>query len=79
MPAEMAGKSSETMTADAEVVLAMAAYLGLATKVMCPAAASSMPATPVISVLPSALSSVAFRAEAMSESFMMLIGVAISA
>ena len=69
MPPGIAGKSSETITAEAEVVLAAAAYLGLATKVICPAAASSMPATPVISVSGSAFSSEAPSAEAISESF----------
>ena len=55
----MAGKSSATMMAEALVLLAAPAYLGLATKVMCPGPASSIPATPVISVsgepLPSGL------------------------
>ena len=35
MPVVTAGKSSETITAEAAVVLAAAAYLGLATKVIC--------------------------------------------
>src|SRR5580704_14535529 len=45
-----AGKSSATITADAFVVRAAAAYFGLATKVSWPAPASSIPATPVISI-----------------------------
>src|SRR5208337_4233238 len=67
---EMAGKFSATMTADAFVVFAAALYLGLDTKVSCPGPACSMPATPVISVSGEAFSRRAFRAVAMSASFM---------
>src|ERR1700733_11057524 len=42
--------SSETMTAEALVLCAAAAYFGFATKVSWPGPASSIPATPVISV-----------------------------
>src|SRR5208283_5352224 len=57
------------MTAVAEVDLAAAAYFGLATKVIVPAEASSIPATPVISASGSPFSSVAPSTEAMSASF----------
>jgi len=50
MPASMAGKFSETITAEAFVIFAAALYLGLETNVNWPCAAFSMPATPVISV-----------------------------
>src|ERR1035441_1628820 len=73
MPVAMAGKSSATITAAAAVVLAAAAYLGLATKVICPAPASSIPATPVISASGSAFSSVAPIADAISASF--IVGI----
>src|SRR5580698_905100 len=66
----MAGKSSATITAAALVVRAAAAYLGLATKVICPGPASSMPATPVISVSGEPFSSRAPRVEAIFASFM---------
>src|SRR5208337_1639637 len=69
MPVEMAGKSSETITAEAEVVLAAAAYFGLAMNVIWPAEASSIPATPVISTSGSPFSRVAPRANAISASF----------
>ena len=69
MPVEMAGKFSATITAEAFVVFAALLYLGLETKVSWPGAACSMPATPVISVAGSALSRLAFRAWAMSDSF----------
>src|SRR5580700_2213673 len=72
MPVEMAGKFSATITADAFVVFAAALYLGLDTKVSWPRAACSMPATPVISVSGDALSRRAFRAAAISESFMVV-------
>src|SRR5664279_2922788 len=65
----MAGKSSATITAEAAVVLAAAAYLGLATKVICPWPASSIPATPVISASGFPFSSVAPSADAISASF----------
>src|SRR5208337_731909 len=69
MPVEMAGKSSETITAEAAVVLAAAAYFGFATNVMCPADASSIPATPVITVSGSPFSNVAPSSDAISASF----------
>src|SRR5208283_1876597 len=69
MPVEMAGKSSATITAEAAVVLAAAAYLGLAMKVIWPAEASSIPAIPVISASGSPFSRVAPRADAISASF----------
>src|SRR6266478_7805661 len=70
IPVEMAGKFSATMTAEALVVFAAALYLGFDTKVNWPGPACSMPATPVISVLGEAFSRLAFRALAMSDSFM---------
>src|ERR1700694_5263121 len=70
IPVGMAGKFSATITAAAFVVFAAALYLGLETKVSWPGAACSMPATPVISVSGEALSRRAFRALAMSDSFM---------
>src|ERR1035438_784389 len=73
MPAEIAGKSSATITAAAAVVLAAAAYLGLATKVICPGPASSIPATPVISASGSAFSSVGPSADAISARF--IVGI----
>src|SRR5216683_6144044 len=75
IPALMAGKFSATITADAFVVLAAALYLGLDTKVSWPWPACSMPATPVISVSGEALSRLAFRAVAMSDSFMAVSGI----
>ena len=69
MPVEMAGKFSATITAEAWVVFAAWLYLGLETKVSWPGAACSMPATPVIWVSGSAFSRRAFRALAMSDSF----------
>jgi hypothetical protein len=74
MPMGIAGKFSETMTAEAFVVFAAALYLGLETKVSWPGAACSMPATPVISVSGEAFSMRAFRALAMSDSFMAVSG-----
>src|SRR5215469_12802384 len=74
MPVAMAGKESATITAEADVVLAAAAYLGFATKVICPGPASSIPATPVISVSGLAFSSVDSSADAISESFMVATG-----
>src|SRR5579863_7845690 len=68
----MAGKSSDTMTADALVVRAAAPYFGLATKVIWPGPASSIPATPVISVSGEPFSSRAPMLEAMCESFMVV-------
>src|SRR6266404_9448090 len=70
IPVVMAGKFSATITADAFVVFAAALYLGLETKVSWPGAACSMPDTPVISVVGEAFSTVAFRALAISDSFM---------
>src|SRR5216684_4695039 len=75
IPALMAGKFSATITADAFVVLAAELYLGLDTKVSWPWPACSMPATPVISVSGEALSRLAFRAVAMSDSFMAVSGI----
>src|ERR1700685_2376814 len=72
MAAGMAGKSSATITAAALVVRAAAAYLGLATKLICPGPASSMPATPVISVSGEPFSSRAPKVEAICPSFMMI-------
>jgi hypothetical protein len=70
MPVLIAGKFSETITAEALVVFAAALYLGLETKVSSLGPACSMPDTQVISVLGAAFSRVAFRAWAMSASFM---------
>ena len=50
MAAERAGKSSDTMTAEALVLRAAETYLGLEMNVSCPGPADSMPTTPVISV-----------------------------
>src|SRR5271165_6473891 len=72
----MAGKSSETITAEAEVVFAAAAYFGLATKEMYPAVASSIPATPLISASGSPFSSVAPSTDASSASFIFGISTA---
>jgi hypothetical protein len=66
----MAGKSSATITAEARVERAAAAYLGLETKVRSPGPACSMPLRPVISVSGEPFSRHRFRAEAMAESFM---------
>src|SRR5208283_2527974 len=74
IPAEMAGKFSATITAEAFVVFAAALYFGFDTKVSWSRAACSMPATPVISVSGWALSIRAFRAWAMSDSFMAVSG-----
>src|ERR1039458_2758359 len=74
IPVSMAGKFSATMTADAFVVFAAALYLGLETKVSWPGPACSMPATAVISVSGDAFSMRAFRALAMSASFMACLG-----
>ena len=65
--AEIVGNISLTITAEAFVVLAAAAYFSLATNVIWPAAASSIPATPVMSQ--SGPSRRASRVEAISESF----------
>src|SRR6266403_1285856 len=70
IPVLMEGKLSATITAEAFVVFAAALYLGFETKVSWPGAACSMPATPKISVFGWALSMRAFRAFAMSASFM---------
>src|ERR1700676_3518869 len=74
IPVDISGKFSATITADAFVVFAAALYLGFETKVSWPGAACSMPATPVISVVGWALSMRAFRALAMSASFMAVSG-----
>src|SRR5581483_7590486 len=66
-----AGKSSATITAPAVVVLAAAAYLGLETNVSCPAPASSMPATPLISNSGEPFSRRAPNEDAISPSFML--------
>src|SRR5579864_5463173 len=70
MAVERAGKSSETMTAEALVLRAAGTYLGFETNVSCPSPAVSMPATPVISVSGKPFSRRAPRVEAISESFM---------
>src|SRR5271166_1235231 len=74
MPVGMAGKLSETITAEALLVFAAALYLGLETKVSWPSPACSIPATPVISVSGEALSMRASRVDAMSASFMVVSG-----
>src|SRR6266566_4023315 len=66
---DRAGKSSARIIADALVVRAFAAYFGLARNVICPAPASSIPATPVISRSGEPFSTRALRVEAMSASF----------
>src|SRR6266576_2916351 len=66
----MAGKSSETITADARVVLARDPYLGLEMNVSSPGPAVSIPATPVISVSGGLFSRRAPSLEAISASFM---------
>src|SRR6266850_3917224 len=66
----IAGKSSATITAEAFVVLAAAAYFGLETNVSWPGPACSMPATPVMSMSGEPFSTRASMAEAMSLSFM---------
>src|SRR4029077_14821512 len=58
------------MTADAFVVLAAAAYLGLETKVSWPGPDCSIPATPVMSVSGEPFSRRVLRVGAMSMSFM---------
>ena len=70
MAVGIAGKSSATMTAEALVERAAAAYLGLETKVSSPGPAWSMPLRPVISVSGEPLSRRASRAVVISESFM---------
>src|SRR5258708_430435 len=60
------------MMAEARVVLAAAAYLGLAIKAIWPGAADSMAATPVISTSASGGSSLAPRWPAISLSFISL-------
>src|ERR1700687_3606141 len=74
IPVVMSGKFSVAISADAFVVFAAALYLGFETKVSWPWPACSMPDTPVISVLGEALSRRAFRALAMSASFMAVSG-----
>ena len=58
------------MTAPALLVFAAAAYFGLARNVICSGAASSMPATPVISASGEPFSNRACNADAISPSFM---------
>src|ERR1700716_4173413 len=70
IPALMAGKFSATITADAFGVFAAVLFFGVGTKGRWPCRACSMPDTPVISVSGWALSIRAFRALAMSASFM---------
>src|ERR1022692_2633166 len=65
----IAGKSSPTITAAAFVVRAAAAYFGLATKVTWPEPASSIPATPVISLSGEPFSKRAPNMEAICASF----------
>src|ERR1700675_2451554 len=74
----MAGEFLATITADAFVVSAAALFLGFDPEVSWPGAACSIPATPVISVLGEALSMRAFRAFAMSASFMAVSGEIVS-
>src|SRR5438128_3297245 len=64
-----AEKSSAKIIADALVVRAADAYFGLARNVICPAPASSIPATPVISRSGEPFSRRELRVEAMSASF----------
>src|SRR5439155_22933622 len=66
---DRAGKSSARIIADAFVVRAAAAYFGLARNVICPAPASSIPDTPVISRSDEPFSRRELRVEAMSASF----------
>src|SRR5579859_7569888 len=66
----MAGKSSATITAEALVVRAAAAYLGFETKVRSPGPASSIPLRPVISLSGDPFSRRRSRAVARAESFM---------
>src|SRR5690242_7430769 len=70
MGAGTAGKSSETITAEALVVRAAAAYLGLETKVSSPGPACSIPLRPVISVSGEPFSRRRSSAAAMADSFM---------
>src|SRR5258708_13917592 len=67
----MLGMKLDTKTAAARVCLTLCAYFGLARKVTSVGEACSIPATPVISTLPSP-SSVQPSAEARSESFITL-------
>src|SRR5579863_3980931 len=70
MAVASAGKSSPTITADALVVRAAGAYLGLETNVSSPGPACSIPLSPVISVSGEPFSRRAPSAEAIAESFM---------
>jgi len=69
MAAGIAGKSSPTITAEALVERAAAAYLGFETKLSSPGPARSMPFRPVISVSGEPFSRRACRADAIAESF----------
>src|ERR1051326_7717026 len=70
MATGIAGKSSLTMTAEALVVRAAAAYFGLETNVTSPGPACSIPFSPVISVSEEPFSRRTSSAEASAESFM---------
>jgi len=70
MAVEIAGKSSATITADAFVERAAAAYLELETNVSSPGPACSMPLRPTISMSADPFSIRALRADAISASFM---------
>src|SRR5690348_14008231 len=70
MAAGIAGKLSPTMTADARVVRAAAAYFGLETNVRSPGPACSIPLSPRISVSGDPFSRRTSRAAAIAESFM---------
>src|SRR5579863_5925282 len=72
MAVASAGKSSPTITADALVVRAAGAYLGLETNVNSPGPACSIPLSPVISVSGDPFSKRRVRAAAMADSFMEL-------
>ena len=72
----MAGKSSPTITAEALVDRAAAAYLGFDTNVNSPGPACSIPLSPVISVSGEPFSRRRFRAEAIAESFMDTVEIA---
>jgi hypothetical protein len=64
--------SSPTITAEALVLRAAAAYFGFDTNVSSPGPACSIPLSPVISISGEPFSRRAPRAEAMAESFMMM-------
>src|ERR1700751_3772270 len=73
MAAAIAGKSSPTITAEALVERAAAAYLGFDTKVRSPGPACSIPLSLVISVSGEPFSRRRSRAEAMADSFMGMV------